>query len=291
MRRYRLLLLLVLLGVVPITVLVVGVWLYFGEEEEAPLEPAVVAVPPEPAAPPPVEVLAAARALPVGTLLTANDITYVAIDPTDVFPGHMRRDTPELSTVVGSVVRTELPADWPLTGAALVRPGQDGFLAAVLIPSHRAITIVVNWETSHAGLISPGDRVDVIFTMQGTDDTLQPNSFSRTFLEDIRVVAVNRRVENIFSDAGPEESGGNQRGVGNTVTLEVLPSEADQLVLASSRGSLSLALRPLGQSARAGWRPPTGLRTLMPPPATQKIKPVRVQVFRGNNREEVLLAK
>lgn len=290
MRRYRLLLLLVLLGVVPITALVVGVWLYFGEEEVAPPAPAVVAVPPEPA-PPPVEVLAAARTLPVGTLLTANDVTYVALDPTDIFSGHMQRDTTDLSTVVGSVVRTELLADWPLTWTALVRPGQDGFLAAALMPSHRAITIVVNRETSHAGLISPGDRVDVIFTMEVPDDTSELNSFSRTFLENIRVVAVNRRVENVAGEAGPEESLLGLRSEGNTVTLEVLPSEADRLVLASSRGSLTLALRPLGQTGPAGRRPPTGLRTLMPPPATQKIKPVRVQVFRGNNREEVLLAK
>ena len=266
----------------------VGVWLYLGQEEPPP-EPVVVEEPPP--EPLPVEVLAAARDLQVGTLLTVNDVTSVTLDPADVFSGHMRRDTTELSTVIGSVVRIELPADRPLTWSALVRPGQDGFLAAVLMPSHRAITIEVNRETSHAGLISPGDRVDVIFTMEVPGDTSQLNSFSRTVLENIRVVAVNRRVENVASEAGPEEGGGSQRGRGNTVTLEVLPSEANQLVLASTRGSLALALRPLGQANRADWRPPTGLRTLMPPPATQKIKPVRVQVFRGNSHEEVLLTK
>ena len=89
--------------------------------------------------------------------------------------------------MLGSVARTALLAGMPLTWAALVRPGQEGFLAAALLPDHRAVTIVVNQATSHAGLIAPGDRVDVIFTMQVSSDGLsQLNSFSRTVLENIR---------------------------------------------------------------------------------------------------------
>ena len=292
MRRYRSLLLIVLLGVVPVTALIAGVWIYLGED--APPSPAPVVVEaPLPVAPP-VEVLAASRDLLVGTLLTANDVTYVPLEPTAVSSSHLRREAAEPSTVMGSVARTALLAGMPLTWAALVRPGQEGFLAAALLPDHRAVTIVVNQATSHAGLIAPGDRVDVIFTMQvSSDGSSQLNSFSRTVLENIRVVAVNRRVENVAPEAEPVESENGQGGSGNTVTLEVLPSEADQLVLATTRGSVSLALRPLSQAGQARWRPPAGLRTLLPPPATKppEPEPVRVQVFRGDSREEVLLAK
>ena len=295
MRRYRFLLLVVLLGVVPITALVVGVWIYLGEEEVAAPELTVEeAPPPEPVVRPLVEVLAAARVLPVGTLLTATDITYVPLEEEAVFSSHMRRDTADASTVLGSVVRTELLAGVPLTLAALVRPGQDGFLAAALRPNHRAVTIVVDQTTSHAGLIAPGDRVDVIFTMQvASDDSSQLKPFSRTVLEDIRVVAVNRRVESAAGETESEQSEAVRSGSGNTVTLEVRPPEADRLVLATTRGSISLALRPLSQAGRVGWRPATGLDKLLPPPATKTPDPkqVRVQVFRGDRHEEVLLAK
>ncbi|MCE2484448.1 MAG: Flp pilus assembly protein CpaB [Desulfurellaceae bacterium] len=293
MRRYWTLLLVLLVVIVPATVLLGSVWLYIGQEAlpppgsvEAPLPP------PEPVGPPPVEVIAAARDLLVGTLLTANDITYVPLEADTVFSSHMRRDQTEPSAVIGAVVRTALLAGMPLTSAALIRPGQEGFLAAALLPDHRAATIVVNQETSHAGLIAPGDRVDVIFTMQvPSDGASQLNSFSRTILQNIRVVAVGRRIESVVSEPESEENGVWKDD--DTVTLEVRPSEADRLVLATTRGSISLALRPLGQTGQPDYRPPTGLRTLLPPPATAKPDPdpVRVQIFRGESREEVLLAK
>ena len=292
MRRYRTLLLVLLVVIVPATVLLVSVWLYLGQEAPPPPPESVEVLPPEPVVPPPVEVIAASRDLLVGTLLTANDITYVPLEADAVFSSHMRRDQTEPSAVIGSVVRTALLAGMPLTSAALIRPGQEGFLAAALMPDHRAVTIVVNQETSHAGLIAPGDRVDVIFTMQvPSDGASQLNSFSRTILENLRVVAVGRRVESAVSEPESEENGG--RNGDDTVTLEVLPPEADRLVLATTRGSISLALRPLSQLGQSTYRPPTGLRTLLPPPATAQPvpDPVRVQIFRGESREEVLLAQ
>lgn len=301
MRRYRTLILVVLLGIIPAAIaLSVSMWLYFGPEEEAPIaleqEP-IVAPPPEPVIPL-VEVLAAARDMPAGTLLTADDTTYVPLDARNVLPGHLRREPGDTAQeqgplpTVGAVTRIPLLAGIPLTDAALIRPGQDGFLAAVLLPDHRAITITVNQETSHAGMVAPGDRVDVIFTMQvPSDNPNQPSSFSRIILEDIRVVAVARRIEGIDNTA--QEGFLDSREDSNTVTLEAHPLEAAQLVLASTRGGLALALRPLAQVADSdmGWQQPVGLNWLLPPPATELPgpDPVRVQVFRGTEREQVLL--
>ena len=296
MRRYRTLILVVLLGIIPAAIaLSVSMWLYFGPDEEEPvaLEEPIVTPPPEPVIPP-VEVLAAARNLSAGTLLTANDLTYVPLEAQNVLSSHMRKAPADAEqgppSVIGAVTRVPFLVGMPLTDTGLIQPGQDGFLAAVLRPDRRAITITADQETSHAGMIAPGDRVDVIFTMQvASDDPSQLNSFSRTVLEDLRVVAVGRRIQNVNyveteSDPAPQDGG-------TTVTLEVRPPEADQLVLASTRGSLALALRPLGQASDTGRRTPVGLNRLLPPPATKPPTPdpVRVQVFRGENREEVLL--
>ena len=301
MRRYRTLLLVVLLGIIPAAIaLSVSMWLYFGQDEAEP--PAVVqpepTPPPAPVVPPSVEVLAADRDLLAGTLLTANDLTYVPLEARNVLSSHIRKEPADTGqeqeppSVIGAVTRVALLAGMPLTDAGLIRPGQDGFLAAVLLPDRRALTITVNQETSHAGMIAPGDRVDVIFTMQvSSDDPSQLNSFSRTVLEDIRVVAVGQRIESV-NYAEQEGSLTPQIG-GNTVTLEVRPPDADKLVLATTRGSLALALRPLGQTEPVGWRTPVGLNRLLPPPATEPPAPdpVRIQVFRGTSREEVLLDK
>ena len=295
MRRYRTLILVVLLGIIPAAIaLSVSMWLYFGpdEEETVVLESEPAAPPPEPVIPP-VEVLAAARNMPAGTLLTADNLTYVPLEAQDVLSSHIRKEPTDTAqgqeppSAIGAVTRLPFLAGVPLTDTGLIRPGQDGFLAAVLLPDRRAITITVNQETSHAGMIAPGDRVDVIFTMQVTSESpSQLNSFSRTVLEDLRVVAVGRRIES--SNYTEQQSDPTPQGDSTTVTLEVRPPEADQLVLASTRGSLALALRPLGQADDTGWRTPVGLNRLLPPPATA---PIRVQVFRGENREEVLLSK
>lgn len=72
MRRYRSLLLIVLVVIVPFTVLLASVWLYLGQEPPPLSESVEVPLPsPGPVGPPPVEVRAAARDLLVGTLLTA----------------------------------------------------------------------------------------------------------------------------------------------------------------------------------------------------------------------------
>ena len=303
MRRYRTLLLVVLLGIVPAAIaLSVSMWLYFGSDEEVavPLEPEpVVAPPPEPVVPP-VEVLAVARNMPAGTLLTANDLTYVPLEARNVLSSHIRREPTDTAqeqdppSVIGAVTRIPFLAGMPLTDAGLIRPGQDGFLAAVLMPDRRAITITVNQETSHAGMIAPGDRVDVIFTMQvSSADPSQLNSFSRTVLEDIRVVAVGRRIESVNYADQEEQTLLSPRPVAIPSPLRCDRRRPTNFVLASTRGSLALALRPLGQADDVGWRTPVGLNRLLPPPATEPPTPdpVRVQVFRGTEREEVLLDK
>ncbi len=72
---------------------------------------------------------------------------------------HMRREPPETGqeqeppSAIGTVTRVPLLAGMPLTDAGLIRPGEDGFLAAVLLPDRRALTITVDQEMSHAGMI------------------------------------------------------------------------------------------------------------------------------------------
>ena len=48
----------------------------------------------------------------------------------------------------------------------VMRPGDHGFLAAVLLPGMRAVTVGVDAITGTAGLIWPGDRVDLILTQR-----------------------------------------------------------------------------------------------------------------------------
>ena len=260
MQRYRVVIMLVLFGVLPVVV-AFFVALSFLEEQE--VEPPPVAVAPvveaEPPPPPPPEtrqVYAAARALPVGALLGKDDLVTIEIELTELEDDHIEPgelgaklsgDPEGLSTpdsLRGHAVRTPIAAQAPLTWSAVVGPGQKGFLAAVLRPGTRAVTIRVGTATSQAGLIDPGDQVDVILSAELSIDGGERIVFARTIAEDLRVVAINRQVENREVEAFDP-------GDFATATLEATPAQADRLVLGEHEGRLSLAVRSLASVAAA----------------------------------------
>jgi Flp pilus assembly protein CpaB len=88
-----------------------------------------------------------------------------------------------------------------------------------------------------SGFISPGDMVDLLLTHK-IDDTaekpiLTPRRFSETILKGLRLLAIEQIVD--ASTGKPK--------VGQTVTIEVAPREAEIVALAASMGELSLSLR------------------------------------------------
>lgn len=272
MRRYRTVIIVALLGIIPMLagVFVMRDLLPVGQPER--VEPqAAVAAPPEP---PPVEepklrmVLAAARDLPVGTLLGEDDVTELGIEEGSVRRGHIALDSQGVASVpYGHVVREALAQGAPLTRQALVGPRQRGFLAAVLKPGMRAMTVRLGAGTRHSGLVDPGDRVDVVLTAEASAGGLH-NVLSRTILEDVRVLAVDRSIGSAAAPGGGREE--VQRTEIVTATLEVLPEQTGLLALGEFEGELALAVRPLAaggaQSAGTG---PVEARTLLSLPQAE----------------------
>ena len=317
MQKARFALIVLLVAAVPVVAVFGAAWVYFRPEPAA----SSPNPPPPPPKPLPV-VLTASRDLAIGSLITTSDVVWAPVKNGTVLSTHMVRGKTKPASVVGAVVRRAVYKGTPLTWSSIVRPGQYGFLAAALRPNQRAVTIMVNRATSQAGLIYPGDRVDVILTVQlkegnaitGTKTT----TFTGTILENIRVVAVNRQVE---SSIGSQEQTNrrNSRNTASTVTLEVSPLEAERLVLATSQGKISLAMRSLTDGRRRDTRTATVFENLLSlppteagsnavvaepeppappppaappePPAVAPPEPVRVQIFRGGAREEVMLEK
>src|SRR4029079_11877090 len=122
-------------------------------------EAAVVA--PQPEGP---KVLVAKRALPVGTIITADAIGF------QLWPKEMVQDAyfidgeADMNKLMGTVVRHPVTAGEPVTQGSLVYPGDRGFLAAALGPGMRAVTIPVSEKTGVGGFIFPGDHVDLMLT-------------------------------------------------------------------------------------------------------------------------------
>ena len=260
MQRCRVVNMLVLFGVLPVVAAFFVALSFLGEQEveptQAEVKPVTEEVPPPPEPPETRQVFAAARAMPAGTLIREDDLIALELDPDavrkeqfivpnevvleEIVPGEQASHP-----LRGHVVRETLAEGAPLTRSAVVGPGQRGFLAAVLRPGTRAVTIRVGPATSHAGLIDPGDCVDVILSAERAVDGGNRSVFARTIVEDVRVVASDRQVGSGADSPGGGEDGEIVRTEIVTATLEASPAQGDRLVLGEDESRLSLAVRSL----------------------------------------------
>ncbi len=126
------------------------------------------------APPPPVtaRVLTAVKDIPAGALLKPGDLGSKEVPVASMPAGATMDNEDERRGLVGAMVRRSLGAGETIRAADALRPGDHGFLAAVLKGDMRAVTVSVDAMTSTAGLIWPGDRVDLILTQTIGDQSL-----------------------------------------------------------------------------------------------------------------------
>ena len=208
--------------------------------------PTASAVPGQPAAP--IDgpmVLVATRALPIGTILDATALKYQPWPKELVENAYYIQGKVDVKSLQGTVVRNAVTAGQPVTQGALVKPGDRGFLAAALGPGMRAVTFPVSAQTSVAGFVFPGDRIDLVLTQEvAGGGEGQPLKVSETFLRNVRVLATDQRTENL-----PGEDGKTQVRTFGTVTVEATPKIAEQIAVAQTVGAISLSLRSIADNA------------------------------------------
>ncbi|MBX7502060.1 Flp pilus assembly protein CpaB [Qipengyuania sp. YG27] len=188
------------------------------------------------------KVLVAQRALPVGTIITADALGFQPWPEELVQDAYFLDGETDMSKLLGTVVRNPITAGEPVTQGSLVAPGDRGFLAAALAPGMRAITVPVNVQSGVAGFVFPGDRVDMVLTQQveGEGPSLKA---SETILRNLRVLATD---QSTVSEKA--EDGTTVVKEFRTVTLEVTPVIAEKVAVAQTIGTLSLSLRSLADN-------------------------------------------
>lgn len=151
----------------------------------------------------------------------------------------------ELNALSGSVVRGPLTKGDPVKTGEVIRPGDADFLSAVLKPGTRAAAIRVDDVTGGAGLIRPGNLVDVLVSGKFNYETSGSSEVAaaKTLLRAVRVLAVNRDV--VLQEQSPDRDVSRQapsRDNRGTITLEVTPKGVELLTVAKTMGTLSLSL-------------------------------------------------
>jgi pilus assembly protein CpaB len=212
--------------------------------------PKAVAQKPVPTGP---QVIVATRALPVGTIITADAFRYQPWPKELIEEAYFLKKEGEpdaTEQLVGTVVRNPITAGQPITQGSLVSPGDRGFLAAALGPGMRAVSVPVSALTGVSGFVFPGDRVDLVLTQKiagtGEDQDRAALAFkvSETVIRNLRVLAVDQRATPTV-----DEKGNTIPSKYKLVTLEVTPRIAEKIAVAQTIGTLSLSLRSLADNA------------------------------------------
>ena len=187
-----------------------------------------------------VAVLAVAtRAIETGQTITADMVRNASGDPAR-FPAIA---TP--AEVIGKVATRRVPA-----GAMIDRAAIDtATKLAIRVPvGMRAMSIDTTAEIAVAGLVRPGDRVDVQVVYPGADAISgargEGSSRTRTLLQMVPVLAVGETVVGSAPVATSEEGKyAAPPPPARTVTLALHPDQVPVLSLAKTTGALTLSLR------------------------------------------------
>ena len=188
--------------------------------------------------------LVAARPLKAGTLSRDEDFGSEPLD--SVPPGVIRDTSDDRNRLRGSLVRKNLDTGSPITSENVLPRGDRGFLASVLAPGTRAISIKVDAESGVSGLIKPGDYVDVVLTQLAEKADLARRALSETFLQNVRIIAIDQEI----MQGGPTNNATAAK-VAQTVSLQLSPDQVKRIEVAKHLGKLSLSMRAAVESADA----------------------------------------
>jgi len=236
--------------------------------------------------------------IPLGSTINTNQVA-VSPWPKESYPKDAIADP---KVVLGRVALRDFFRGEPVVASKLVPLGKaTGLLSLKVPPGMRAFSIKVNEVVGVGGFIVPDSRVDVIVTTPLSQNSQE--KISKIILEDIQVLAAGQVIEQ-------KE---NKPVTVNTVTLALLPEEAEKLALAGNDGIIQLVMRnftdnvlvmtggankgrllssfrnaPLLPEAAAKGNKPRRVSRKAPSPASASPpkKAYTVEVFKGNKRTE-----
>ncbi len=176
---------------------------------------------------PMIDVIVAANDLQVGTKIDEHDIRIIKIPLSALPAGAPRRR----SDVIGHGVIIPMTKGEFVLSTKLAGDNAGSGLPSLITNGMRAISARVNEVVSVAGFVTPGTRVDVLWTGTPTGAN-EPET--TTVLQNVLVLASGHTLERTSTGEAQNTA---------VITLLVTPEDAEKLTLASSEGHIQLALR------------------------------------------------
>ncbi|MGH7514244.1 MAG: Flp pilus assembly protein CpaB [Gemmatimonadales bacterium] len=173
-------------------------------------------------------IVLAARSLPIGAVITDQDVKVVGWPGEAVPSGYIG----SLKDAIGRGVITPVSENEPLLASKVSTFDQGGGLPIIIKDGMRAMSVRVDEVIGVAGFVLPGTHVDVLLSLDKGDN--RPQSITRTILQNVQVLAAGQQVQ--------RDKEGKPQTV-TVITLLVTLDDAELLVLAGKEGRIQLALR------------------------------------------------
>jgi pilus assembly protein CpaB len=207
------------------------------------------------------QVIAAAKDIPLGAVLTKDDLTTITI------AGSAPKGTiQKVDEAVGRGVISEIFQGEPILESRLAGIGSGGGLAPTIPQGMRACAVRVDEVVGVAGFVIPGSRVDVLVSGNPPGPSANTEGVeTQTLLQNIQVLSAG-------TDIAKDAAGKPQQV--QVVNLLVTPEQAETLSLASNSLKIQLVLRnPLDtQMAKV---PPTAMSNIFTSTAPAPAAPRR----------------
>ena len=190
------------------------------------------------------EVVVSAGDITAKTMLTSEMLETRKIPVEYIHPDAARKK----EEVVGTITLAPLAKGEQVLKKKIARQNETKNGLAYLVPvGKRALTLAVDEVSGIAGLIRPGDRVDVVATVNIPDPSgLKETPHSLVVLQDLPVLAVGKTMDDKGDGKSPLEV--------KTVTVAVTVEQSRPLVLASQKGTIRLMLRsPVDTGVVSTW--------------------------------------
>ncbi len=237
---------------------------------------------------PKTNIVYAKTTIPARTLVAAEQLEVKQVPREFVTQDSVQK--PE--DIVGLVAKAEIIQGEPVNLNRLFRKGDKLGLSAIIPEGMRAITIPIDEVIGVAGFVKPGEKVDLIGTIQ---PKWSKESISWTLLQDIEVLAVSQDMEASSRGHNQVNPQTVNAKVGTSVTLAVTPLQAEKVVLSKEKGTIHLALRPVLKEAEqvipavsesnlihSGRREANSLRRKTPPQVIEVINGAKSKLVKVN---------
>ncbi len=192
-------------------------------------------------------VVAAAKNIPLGAVLTNADLTTISIAGTPPKGAILKPED-----AIGRGVLADMYQGEPILASRLSGPGAGGGLAPTIPQGMRACAIRVDEVVGVAGFVIPGMRVDVMASGNPPGGSGSEGPETETILQNIQVLSAGTDIQ--------KDNEGKPVQV-QVVNLLVTPEQAETLSLAATNLRLQLVLRnPL--DTQVSKVAPTAMRNL-----------------------------